>query len=153
MKTVLVVYYSKSGKTKRMAEYICEAIKAPKVQTVLKRVEEFSAADLAKFDGIAVGSPTYFSNMAWPVKKLVDESICFYGATPSLEGKVGGCFTSAGCRTDGLECLRLLELTFGFHHKLKLVLGIISDEEEKEDETKRSCQDFGMNLSRKLTQT
>jgi NAD(P)H dehydrogenase (quinone) len=152
VKSVLVVYYSKAGKTRRMAENICEAINALKVQAVLKRVEDFSVTDLVKFDGIAVGSPTYFSNMAWPMKKLVDESICFYGASSSLEGKVGGCFTSAGCRTDGIECLRLLELSFGFHHKMKMVPGIISDEDEKEDELKQRCRHFGMKLAGRLTQ-
>ena len=85
MKSVLVVYYSKAGKTKRMAENICDALNALKVQAVLKGVESFNVTDLVKFDGIAVGSPTYFSNMAWPIKKLVDESIYFYGATSSGE--------------------------------------------------------------------
>jgi len=152
VKSVLVVYYSKAGKTKRMAENICEAVNALKVQAVLKGVESFNVTDLVKFDGIAVGSPTYFSNMAWPIKKLVDESIYFYGATSSLEGKVGGCFTSAGCQTDGIECLRLLELSFGFHHKMKLVPGIISNEDEKEDELKQRCRDFGARLAGRLTQ-
>ena len=152
MKSALVVYYSKAGKTKRMAEYICEAVNALNVQAVLKRVEDFGATDLVKFDGIAVGSPTYFSNMAWPIKKLVDESICFYEAKSSLEGKIGGCFTSAGCRTDGIECLKLLELSFGYHHKMKLVPGIISDEDEKEDEMRQSCRDLGMKLAKRLTQ-
>jgi multimeric flavodoxin WrbA len=90
--------------------------------------------------------------MAWPIKKLVDESIYFYGVTSSLEGKVGGCFTSAGCQTDGIECLRLLELSFGFHHKMKLVPGIISNEDEKEDELKQRCRDFGARLAGRLIQ-
>ena len=63
-----------------------------------------------------------------------------------------GCFTSAVCQTDGVECLRLMELSFGFHHKMKMVPGIISDEDEKEDELKQSCRDFGAKLAVRLTQ-
>jgi NAD(P)H dehydrogenase (quinone) len=150
LKNVLVICYSKDGKTKRMAEYICESMCGPKVEAKAIKVEDFKVADLSKPDGLVIGSPTYFSNMAWQMKKLVDESICFYGAEKSLEGKVGGCFTSAGCRTDGLECLRLLELAFGFHHKMKLVPGLISDEDDKEDKLKKVCNEFGKKIAEQI---
>lgn len=150
LKNVLVLYYSKDGKTKRMAEYICEGMSGSKVKAEAKKVEDFSVADLSKPDGLVIGSPTYFSNMAWQMKKLVDESICFYGAGQSLEGKVGGCFTSAGCRADGSECLRLLELAFGYHHKMKLVPGLISDEDEKEDKLKKICNEFGKKIAEQI---
>ncbi len=38
----------------------------------VKRVEECRLNDLAEADGIVIGSPTYFSNVAWQVKKLID---------------------------------------------------------------------------------
>jgi NAD(P)H dehydrogenase (quinone) len=151
LKTVLVIYYSKDGKTKRMAEYISEGMKAPEVQALVKRVEDISVGGLAEADGLVIGSPTYFSNMAWQVKKLVDESICFYGSIPSLAGKVGGCFTSAGGRQDGSECLKQIELAFGFHHKMKLIPGLISDEDDNEDKLKRVCNDFGRKIAGQLT--
>ena len=150
LKNVLVIYYSKDGKTKRMAGYICESMCGPKVEAKAIKVEDFKVADLSKPDGLVIGSPTYFSNMAWQMKKLVDESICFYGTEKSLEGKVGGCFTSAGCRTDGSECLRLLELAFGFHHKMKLVPGLISDEDDKEEKLKKICNEFGKKIAEQI---
>jgi len=150
LKKVLVIYYSKDGKTKRMTEYICESMSESKVEAKAIRVDDFNVADLSKPDGLVIGSPTYFSNMAWQMKKLVDESICFYGAEKSLEGKVGGCFTSAGCRTDGSECLRLLELAFGFHHKMKLVPGLISDEDDKEEKLKKICNEFGKKIAEQI---
>ena len=149
-KTLVVVYYSEGGKTKRMAENISKGAKLPGVNVKLKRAEDCSVRDLIEAEGIAVGSPTYFSNMAWQVKKLIDESISAYETPHSLENKIGACFTSAGTRRDGLKCIRMLELAFGFHHKMKLIPGIISDLDDKEEELVRTCQDYGKNIAEQL---
>lgn len=133
-----------------MAEYIGEGMKRLEVKTTVTNVEEFTTPDLIKPDLLVIGSPTYFSNMSWQIKKLVDESIVFYGSKRSLEGKIGGCFTAAGCRADGSECLKLLELSFGYHHKMKLVPGIVSDEDQEEDKLKQVCLDFGRKMAAKL---
>ena len=92
MAKVLVLYYSKSGNTKKMAEKIAETINKENVDTVLKNTEEISASELLGYDGIIVGSPTYYGTMAWQIKKLFDESVKFHGA---LKGKIGGAFASA----------------------------------------------------------
>lgn len=149
-KTLVVVYYSEGGKTKRMAENICKGAKLLGVKVELKRVEDCSVRDLIEADGIAVGSPTYFSNMAWQVKKLIDESISAYETPHSLENKIGACFTSAGTRRDGLKCIRMLELALGFHHKMKLIPSIISDSDDKKEELLRTCQDYGKKIAEQL---
>ncbi|OGW75972.1 MAG: flavodoxin [Omnitrophica bacterium RBG_13_46_9] len=92
MPKVLVMYYSASGNTKKMAEKVEEAIKKEGVQTVLKRVEDVKVNELTGYDGIVIGSPTYYGTMAWQIKKLLDESVSLHG---SLKGKVGGAFSSA----------------------------------------------------------
>ena len=92
MAKVLVAYYSKSGNTKKMAEKIAETIKKEGVETDLKTIEKVKASDLLNYDGIVLGSPTYYATMAWQVKKLLDESVSFHG---DLKGKVGGAFSSA----------------------------------------------------------
>lgn len=75
-----------------MAEKVTETIKKEKVDTVLKSAEDVKAKDFLEYDGIVVGSPTYYGSMAWQIKKLFDESVSFHG---SLKGKVGGAFSSA----------------------------------------------------------
>ena len=92
MPKVLVAYYSSSGNTKKMAEKIENAIKKEGVTTELKSVEGVDAANLPSYDGIVIGSPTYYGTMAWQVKKLLDESVSLHG---ELKGKVGGAFSSA----------------------------------------------------------
>jgi len=67
------------GKTERMAEEIGQGARNFGVSVEIKRVEKCSLNNLAEADGIIIGSPTYFSNVAWQVKKLIDESIGLYG--------------------------------------------------------------------------
>ncbi len=149
-KTLIVVHYSEGGRTKTMAENIAEGAKISGVNVILKRTEDCGVRDLVKADGIALGSPTYFSNMAWPMKKLIDESITAYETDNSLENKVATCFTSAGTRRDGLQCVRMLELALGFHHKMKLVPAIVCDSEDSEEELEQMCKDQGMRIADQL---
>ena len=149
-KTLVVVYYSEGGKTQRMAENISKGAKLAGVNVKLKRSEDCSIRDLTEADGIAVGSPTYFSNMAWQVKKIIDESISAYETPHSLENKIGACFTSAGTRRDGLKCIKMLEVALGFHHKMKLVPSLISDSDDKEEELLQICKDYGKNIAEQL---
>jgi len=92
MGKVLVIYYSSSGNTKKMAEKISDTIKKESLQVDLRKVEDVNSGDLVKYDAIIMGSPTYYGTMAWQVKKLLDESVSLHG---SLKGKVGGAFSSA----------------------------------------------------------
>ncbi len=93
MVKVLVSYYSGSGNTKKMAEYIAEAAQIDDVEVVLKKVEDTSVEDFIEADGIILGSPTYYGSMAAELKKLIDESVQYHGR---LIGKIGGAFTSSG---------------------------------------------------------
>ncbi|MFA4044102.1 MAG: hypothetical protein HZRFUVUK_000885 [Candidatus Fervidibacterota bacterium] len=93
MPKVLIVYYSRTGNTKSMAEAVAEGAKrVGGVDVELKAVEECTPEDLLNADGIIVGSPTYYGLPAGEIKKLFDESVKYHGR---LEGKVGGAFTSS----------------------------------------------------------
>lgn len=149
-KRLLIVYYTAVGSTKRMAEEIDKGAERIGVNVELKRVEECRLNDLAEADGIVIGSPTYFSNVAWQVKKLIDESITLY-RRGQLRDKVGGCFTSAGTRRDGKDCIRMLELAFGLHHRPKMIPGIIRASGDSEEEASRMCQQYGADVARRTT--
>ncbi len=92
MAKVLICYYSRTGNTESMAEKIAEVIKEEKLGVDVKKIENTHVDSLLKYDCILIGSPTYYGSMAWPVKKLLDESIKFHG---KLSGKVGGAFSSS----------------------------------------------------------
>lgn len=92
MAKVLVVYYSRTGNTEKMAHLIAEGVRSTGVEAVVKRVQDTQAEELLDYDGIVSGSPTYYGSMAWEMKKLIDDSVRFHG---KLDGKVGAAFTSA----------------------------------------------------------
>ncbi|MDH5450802.1 MAG: flavodoxin family protein [Candidatus Bathyarchaeota archaeon] len=150
MKLLLVTYYTETGHTKRMAEEIGEGAERLGVEAEAKRIEECGLNDLVEADGIVIGSPTYFSNVSWRVKKLIDESIALYRKRRQLTDKVGGCFTSSGTRRDGKDCIRMLELAFGLHHKMKMIPGIIRASGDREEEVSKMCQQYGMKVARQI---
>lgn len=101
MSKVLISYFSKSGNTEKMAEYIKEGLDSlGDVDVDLKKVQDTTIKDLRSSDGIVIGSPTYFGVMATEVKELMDKSIKCYG---KLVGKVGGAFSSSGMIGGGNE--------------------------------------------------
>ncbi len=144
---ILVTYYSETGGTKRMAEEIARGAEAAGAAVTLKAIEECTLTDLVDADGFVVGSPTYFSNVAWPVKKLIDESIALYRRDHQLQTKVGGCFTSAGTHRDGKDCIRMLELAFGLHHRVTMIPGIIRVSGDNPQKTSTMCQDYGRRIA------
>ncbi len=92
MPKILVIYYSRTGNTKKMAEEITKGIEKEKVPAELKSVEKIKVDNLLNYDGIIIGSPTYYGTMAASIKKLLDDSVEFHGR---LEGKVGAAFASS----------------------------------------------------------
>ena len=148
-KKMLILYYSGGGNTQRMAEAIGEATRSSAMNVTVKDVEKFDISLLPNYDGIVVGSPTYFSNMAWQVKKMIDESIVHYRGG-KLKGKVAGIFTSAGTRKDGKDCLKMLEIALGHHHEMKVVDGILRVDGEGGKEVEKRCHEYGERLVKEI---
>jgi NAD(P)H dehydrogenase (quinone) len=88
----IVIYYSRSGNTKEMAQIIAESMNEAGLKTDCKPVDKVKAKELLGYDAIAIGSPTYYGGMAGPIKELFDETVAFHGG---LDGKVGAAFSSA----------------------------------------------------------
>jgi len=88
----IAIYYSRSGNTKEMAEIIAKSMSEAGVPTDCKPVETVKASDLLTYDAIVIGSPTYYGQMAGPIKQLFDDAVDFHG---ELDGKVGAAFSSA----------------------------------------------------------
>ncbi|MBL7130365.1 MAG: flavodoxin family protein [Candidatus Omnitrophica bacterium] len=100
MVKVLIVYYSRSGNTKKMAELIKSGLEKEKVEVVLKQADDTQVRDLLRADAIIMGSPVYYGTMAAPLKKLLDDSVSNHG---ELDGKIGGAFSSSANIAGGNE--------------------------------------------------
>ncbi len=92
MVKAIVLYYSRSGNTKEMAEIITKAMNEADLPTECKPINEVKPADVVGFDAIVIGSPTYYGHMAASIKQLFDDLVTRHG---QLDGKVGAAFTSA----------------------------------------------------------
>jgi NAD(P)H dehydrogenase (quinone) len=146
MAKILVLYYSRNGSTAEMANHIARGVESVDgAEAVLRTVPEISAVcektaeripahgalyatldDLKSCDGLALGSPTHFGNMAAPLKYFIDSTteIWFSGA---LSGKPAGVFTSTGSMHGGQEST-LLSMMLPLLHQGMLIMGLPSTE-------------------------
>ncbi|MGA2915577.1 MAG: flavodoxin domain-containing protein [Sedimentisphaerales bacterium] len=88
----LVVFYSKTGNTREMAELIAKSMNSNGLPTDCKSVEKIKVDDLLASDAIVVGSPTYYGQMSPQIMQLFTDSVSRHGA---LTGKVGAAFSSS----------------------------------------------------------
>jgi NAD(P)H dehydrogenase (quinone) len=92
MVRILICYYSRSGNTKKMAYMIQKGVMEEDVEVDTMSVKEVKVDDLKKYDGIVIGSPTYYGGPAAQIKDLLDKSIKYHC---KLQDKVGGAFSSS----------------------------------------------------------
>ena len=92
MAKALVVYFSQTGNTERMATVIAETLRKEGLDVDCKRVSQATVEDLLGADAIVAGSPTYYGSMAAELKDLFDRSVERHG---QLDGKVGAAFASS----------------------------------------------------------
>ena len=73
---VLILYYSKGGNTKKLAERIGEGVEfVSGVKALLKSTQEVKKEDFVDSAGMIAGSPVYFGAMAWDLKRVFDEYV------------------------------------------------------------------------------
>jgi NAD(P)H dehydrogenase (quinone) len=102
---VLVLYFSKGGNTRRLAEAIADGARSVDDTTVvLKSTDDVSKEDFLAADGLIAGSPVYFGSMAAPLKAVFDE---YVGLRRKMENKVGAAFATSGDPTGGKETTML----------------------------------------------
>jgi len=98
---VLILYFSKSGNTKKLAEHIALGVESVSgVKAILKSTGEVSKKDFQDSAGIIAGSPVYFGVMAADLKRVFDE---YVGTRKKMEGKVGAAFATSADPTGGKE--------------------------------------------------
>ena len=139
---ILVLYYSRTGATRLLAEAIAQGIdqvdgtqaRLRTVPPVAAVVETASASippdgapyaeliDLEQCGGLALGSPTRFGNMAAPLKHFIDSTSGQWLAG-ALAGKPAAVFTSTMSMHGGQEST-LLSMMLPLLHQGMLVLGV-----------------------------
>jgi NAD(P)H dehydrogenase (quinone) len=102
---VLVVFYSQSGNTEKLARAVAEGARSVDgVEVELKRVGETSERDVLAADAIVLGSPVYNANVAPAVQEFIN-GWPFRDAP--LRDKVGAAFVTAGAISAGEEIVQM----------------------------------------------
>ena len=146
MKKVLIIYYSKNGSTKKMAEKISMGVKMiddiePCLRT-LPNIEDDNKErisneenilfatndDLINCDALIIGSPTHFGNMAAPLKLFLDGTTNEW-FNNSLSGKPAGVFTSTSSMHGGQETTLITMMIPLLHHGM-IISGLPYSEKE-----------------------
>jgi flavorubredoxin len=92
MKKILVLYYSRTGNTEKMAKSVAEGAQIND-NFEIELSFHIDPQELSAFDAIVVGTPTYHHEMPIDFKKLLEE-VAAQGI--SLKGKIVGTFGSYG---------------------------------------------------------
>lgn len=137
---VLVLYYSRHGATRKLAEFIAQGIDSvagcearlrtvPAVSTVIEASEPevpsegapyVELRDLEECAGLALGSPTRFGNMAAAMKYFLDGTSTQWLAG-TLADKPACVFTSTGSLHGGQESTLLSMMLPLLHHGMLIV--------------------------------
>jgi len=138
--TILVLFYSRHGSTRKMAEFIAQGIESvPGCDARLRTVPAVSPTieaseadipsdgapyveliDLKECAGLALGSPTRFGNMAAAMKYFLDGTSADW-LSGTLSGKPAAVFTSTGSLHGGQESTLLTMMLPLLHHGMLIV--------------------------------
>ena len=132
---VLIIYYSKHGTTKKLAEYIAHGVEKNPVEAIIRTVPDISKrknvneshsyvsiSDIKNCSGIILGSPSYFGNMAAPLKNYIDKTTNIW-INGLLVNKPAAVFCSSSSMHGGQETT-LISMMFPLIHHGAILVGI-----------------------------
>jgi flavodoxin len=146
MKKILVAYVSRTGNTRKMAEYIAEGVRVGGNDAELKKISEIkNEKALEGYDGYIFGCPTYHRDITSGMKTFL-----FLAEKANLLGKMGGAF---GSYTHSGESAQMLFDTMKFVFKMDMVdLGALNLKEAnvQTPEGVHACQEYGKAVGQKF---
>lgn len=146
MKKVLVAYFSRTGKTEAMANYIAEGLRITGKDVNVKKISNVEdEKGIVGYDGYVFGCPTYHKDMTTGMKQFL-----FKAEKANLTGKIGGAF---GSHTHSGESAPMIFDTMQHVFKMDVTnLGPLNLTEAMVDggEGMKACQDYGKAIGEQL---
>ena len=144
MARVLIVYSTRTGQSKKIAELIAEGIRFEGPEAKVTNVTQIKKkTDLQGYDGYVFGSATYHGEMMQPMKTML-----FLAEKANLEGKVGGSFGAFGW--SGEAPARIFD-TMKNIFKMDMVDGPLRLKSSSLGGGTQMAQDYGKKIARRLT--
>ena len=140
---ILVLYYSRTGNTEKMARAVAEGAQInDKIGVELNFHVE--PEELSGFDAIIVGTPTYHHDMPMDFKNLFEEAAV---KGISLKGKVGATFGSYGWSG---EAPKLILETMKNKFEMQIVEPPLLVKYIPDEKMLSACKDLGKRISENL---
>jgi flavodoxin I len=141
MVKLAIVYLSTQGSTQMMAEAIAEGAREKHIEVRVDNFYEWDPKDAASYDGIAVGSSTFYYKMLEPISKFIDELIA-----EGIEGKVGSAFGSYGWSGEAPVMIAEKMREAG----MKVVDPVLRVQYVPDEKDLKECQRLGKDIAGKL---
>ncbi len=139
MKKVLLTYFSLTGNTEQMAQYIAEGLRIAGVAVVVQKIADLKKSeDLDGYDGYLFGSPTYHRDIVEPMKTFL-----FMSRKANLSDKLAGAF---GTYTHSGDAPGIIFDTMEHVYKMRpfeLSSFRLTDDKLATREGIKACQDYG----------
>ncbi len=94
MKTALIIYWSKTGNTEKVAKAIKQGLEASEIEVNLKKPEEAEKIDYFDYDLVCVGAPSYSWHPPEPITNFLKKKFAEYRkkgkikpSAPKVSGK------------------------------------------------------------------
>ncbi|MEM0015203.1 MAG: flavodoxin domain-containing protein [Zestosphaera sp.] len=148
---VIVVFETKYGNTRRVAEEICEGMKEVNgVEVVLKELKDVDVREVSNYDMILIGSPNHMGGPTRGIKAFIDEL-----GRLRLEGVMYATFDTYMGRDLGKAVMKIVERVSKRAPGLKQVVAGLSVRVQglkgpiAEGELPK-CREFGRNIATQL---
>jgi len=152
---VLVIYYSQTGNTEKVAEALARGAEKAGASVFVKGVEDVDSSELGKYGLICIGTPVHYFRPAGKVREFLKK-------LPNLTGKFGVAFSTHGglgagwslstigkaLRGKGASVLGSLTTVAANYHHRPLVL----HKDRPNDDDLRKFEEFGGTVAKAVLQ-
>ncbi len=141
MTKLAIVYLSTQGSTQMMAEAIAEGASQKHIEVRVDNFYEWDPKDAATYDGIAIGSSTFYYKMLEPIAKFLDALIA-----EGVEEKIGSAFGSYGWSGEAPVMIAEKMREAG----MKVVDPVLRVQYVPDEKDLKECQRLGKDIATKL---
>jgi NAD(P)H dehydrogenase (quinone) len=128
---ILVAYYSETGNTAKLAEAVGQgAAGVEGVVVMTRKVADVTDEEIRSADGIVLGSPVQWGNLAAGAKRFLDRVGEVLGKSGKTygEGRAAGVFCTAGGPSNGQEMARLGAIAAFLAMRFVIIGGVNGEE-------------------------
>ena len=154
---IAIIYYSKTGNTKAMADLVCQGCQGVGgIEARCMSLDDIDDEYVVASRAVILGTPTYEGSCSWQMKKYLD------GAAKGLAGKLGGVFASQNWPGGGGASFAEMTMIAGMLVRGMLIysggiteghpylhFGAVSSRAPDEDLYRERCLKLGDNIARK----